>query len=292
MKILIACKQDIGGQGIGLKKAITEHTPHECRVIREENNYINYEKDIETTDLAVWNEMIEWADVVHVQERKKFFHRIRSRKPVVWSLHGSCYRWGQPKQINTLLDGYQIPILVSTLDLQLLRPDATWLPLPLDTNALRRYRDPSKTFLVLQTTTATHKGTIPDHLGEGVVTKIVKGVTHEQALTEKGKAWAVVDQVGRWALGIGSSGLEAMAMGIPVLSQASEGILDHLRHVWGRLPFIPTTPETLLDHVDALRGNPQSRQRWAERGYEHIAKFHTPAKVAGAAIAAYEKALE
>lgn len=296
MKVLQATIEDLAGTAISLQHAINQHTSHECRSIRRDDNYIGYEGDIEPPHnaLATWQEWFSWADVVHIHEYPMVYKMLTeacgfTEKPVVWSIHGTYYR-RHHADIDAILTKHSIPAFASTPDLLLLS-DATLLPIPVAVGELNPYRQPNGQKLVVQTRTSPLKGELPD-LPEEASTDVVEQVTHKEALERKGKAWLVVDQIGPHALGLGVSGVEAMAMGIPVLSGAPDDLLVHLRRTWGELPFMPTTPEELPLHVETLLREPTLWQHWSERGLAHVSKWNDPKAVAELAVERYEEVLD
>jgi glycosyltransferase involved in cell wall biosynthesis len=95
---------------------------------------------------------------------------------------------------------------------------------------------------------------------------------------------------------LGVSGLEAMAMGIPVLSQGPDSLLIEYRKLWGKLPFFPTTREELALHLETFKNSPDGPSglmtHWANRGKDYVRKWHNPKDVAERAIALYEEVLD
>lgn len=298
MRVLQACAEDLAGTAISLKQAIERHTVHECRAIRDRDNYIGYQADVESTDKEVWREWTGWADLIHVHEYIGLYQRVRHLapgKPIVWHLHGTFFKRHRA-EVNHLLDTQRIRAVVATPELLQLCPTASWLPLALDLPRLAAYRNPNGGFRVVQTPTWA-KGK-PPVLDPDMELEVVRHVPHEEALRRKGRASAVFDQfagpVGQTRLHtaiLAASGLEAMAMGIPVLAGGPEETLLYYRMFWGCLPFLPTTPEELLLHLRALKENPSLSEHWSQRGLDHVRQFHDEAKVAAQATALYEEVL-
>lgn len=304
MKILQLSTNDLGGVGIKLKKAISEHTEHECRAVRSRDNYIGYEGDVTLSGSDdERRELIEWADIVHCHEYTGVWEWVK-HKPLVWHLHGGFFKQNY-RSVNEFLDVRKIRTVVATVDLLELRPSADWLPAPIEIAPLASYRDPPNgTFRLVQTTTKNEfgvvlmkKDTLRKDLTENGELDIVFNETHEEALRRKGRASVVFDQWSgpikeAWQTGaLGISGLEAMAMEIPVISCGSEDLLVRMREMWGELPFLPTTRETLPLHLKMLRENPALRQHWAKRGHAFVKQWHDPETVAKQAVAMYEEVL-
>jgi glycosyltransferase involved in cell wall biosynthesis len=297
MKILQLSRTDLGGVGIKLKKAISEHTEHECRALRGNATYIGYEGDVTSPDGEKWRELIDWADIVHCHEFPMLWKWAQER-PVVWHLHGGYFK-SHHEEMNKFLDDEGITTVVATPDLLALRPTATWLPPSIEIAPLLSYRAPTgDTFRLVQTTTWEQAKIAPASLnGFAGELDVVYHVPHEEALRRKGRATVVFDQFAgpmgeayqTGALGI--SGLEAMAMGIPVLSSGPDELLIVFRKLWGELPFFPTTREELSLHLKTLQESPALLKYWAERGSRFVRKWHDPATVAKKAVAIYEGVL-
>ncbi len=298
MKILQAGLVDPAGTAIALKKAIEAHTPHECRAIRERDNYLCYEKDIETKDAATWREMMEWADIIHIHEYRTLWDKARGQAPIVWHLHGNCFK-AHFDDMNATLDQQRITAVVSTPDLLNLRPSAVWLPIPIDLNRFAGLRPAKRDgFRVVQTPTRHADKIFHVSSVNGIEADVVMSQTNAEALRRKAQASVCFDQFAsplvegsRQTAVIAMSGLEAMGMGIPVLAGGPEERLIEYRRLWGKLPFMPTTPEELPIHLEMLRGSPDLLNHWAERGLAHVKKWHDPATVAAKAVAIYEEVL-
>lgn len=307
MKILQASVLDFAGVGIKLKTAISQYTEHECRAIRRplEKNFLNYEIDIESDEDAVWEEWVSWADVVVVHEYIEIYKRIRSfsKVPIVWMAHGRYYR-SYHEAVDAILDTDGIPILCSTTDLSMMRPDSVWMPCPINIEKMQTHKNPSKEFLVVQSyLDPGHKFDVPR-----VKVDSFTGLPNEEALDRKGRATIFVDRFvdirkhhghpfgpftppcapdGEQYMrpgGVGVSALEAMAMGIPVLLGASEENLRRMRVTWGQLPFWPTTKEELPQQLAFLEDDPDLRGWWSKRGLAHVETHHDEKKVAEAFV--------
>lgn len=292
MKILQASMPDLAGIAIALSDAVNSYTEHECRAIRRDDNYIRYPQDIQSSEGAVWREWVNWADVVVVHEYVAIWQCIKaidSTKPVVWMAHGSYFRSGPARDtLNSILDTNPIPVVCSTPDLLPLRMGSTWMPKPMNMD-YSTYR-PGDPKIVVQTKTSGRKGNIRG-LPEDIIVDVVTGVSHGESLARKRRAWAVVDQIGPSGLGLGVSGLEAMAMGIPVISGGPDTIMRYLKDFWGYLPFIPSTEERLCASVETLKFVPNLRDAWANIGRKHIQRHHNPEYVASKLVRTCEGAL-
>lgn len=295
MKILQASYQDLAGIGQRVREAINRYTPHECRAIRVEETYLQYPHDM-TADFetaegqALWANWIEWADIVHIHEYRDLWGLVQHfapGKPVVWHLHGTYYRQ-MHEELNALFKAHHIRTVASTVDLLTFRHASQWLPVPLDIEKLLEYRVEQDGMHAAMSRTNPEKGDLPDV--EGVTNHLIQGQANEVALTLKGGCDMAFDQ---FTLGLGVSGLESMAMGIPTMSGGPDWLLRLMRTQWGELPFMPVTNEAeLRASMECLRDSPGLRTFWADRGRNHIVKWHHAPYVAEMITHIYEEVLD
>ena len=161
-------------------------------------------------------------------------------------------------------------------------------------------------FTVFHSPTSAMKGTeaLERAAAEaGVATDVVRGVPWTVALARKRTADAVFDQL---ALGYGLAGLEAMAMGVPVVSGASDpdGVMrgvgvpggghltEALAAMFGYLPYLSATPGTLADRLREIATDGTLRDRVRDLGLYHAWRWHRPQAVAEQLARVYERAIE
>ena len=74
--------------------------------------------------------------------------------------------------------------------------------------------------------------------------------------------------------GLGTSLLDAMAIGLPIVATAGGGIPEIVVHQKGGLLSPPQNPEALALHLKKLIQNPELRKRFAQFNQKHVQQFH------------------
>ena len=115
---------------------------------------------------------------------------------------------------------------------------------------------------------------------------LVQWVDWESCLRRKARADIVLDQL---TYGYGLSGIEAMAMGIPVVGGASQPIIDLMMATFGNLPFLLADSGTLPGMLSYMR-DPEARAASAAVGQSIVEEWHEESKVAARLVGIYEKA--
>lgn len=154
------------------------------------------------------------------------------------------------------------PLFVSTPDLLVDVPEATWCPVVVDLGRWRVERAPRDPALPLRVahapSVAAYKGT-PDILpvleklqAEGIVEfELLQGIPSAQMPAAFARADVVLDQFRSGAFGVAAC--EAMAAGCVVIGQVSQQARDSVRAQTGRaLPIIDATPATLESMLRTL----------------------------------------
>jgi hypothetical protein len=117
--------------------------------------------------------------------------------------------------------------------------------------------------------------------------RVLTGLPHAVLMEELRNADVVVDQLDAVTTGI--LALEAMQLGIPVLSQYDAKFLPSFQ---AEIPLVQVTASTLEAELEALLGDERRRIELQARGREYVNRVHTPARVAAAALRVYEHARE
>lgn len=287
MKVFIVSEgDDVGGVAIAIQRAFERYggPDWEIRSMRGSNNYIDYPVDLSwdmTRFLAMW----EWADVIHAMEK---VHNLTPYfnppgKPLVLHHHGSIYR-DSHVALDTVANAHNLVQLCSTLDLTQFNENVVWLPNPIDVSWMEHIRaqyGPSpieERGIVRYAHTPTQRWA--KHTSDfiqaatqlGCQLEIIESQPWSQAIARKATCDVLLDQL---AYGYGLSGLESMAMGMPVLGGATvAGVESGLMEQVGYLPYHRASVETLA--MDLLPLNdPAIRAEVSERGRQYVNDFHS-----------------
>lgn len=295
MKILNVCHVDYAGVGINLTDAVNQCTDHEARHLCETPHHFGFKTDICTDDPAQMRKWIKWADVVNCHVYTRPLARAGMKPPLpnlIMTQHGRLFRtqadrcradhkkWGAKR------------VLCTTADLT--RNGATWIPTAINFTALARMRRGNKGVpIVCQTpSNPARKDTakIVRILGSrrDVRLRIIHHKPHRKVLRAIRVADILID---RFDLGLGVSGLEAAAMGIPVIAGAPKKYEDEIiKHV-GYLPYYKASIGTLGEAVDALLSNQELWKEYSERSTEYIRTVHDFPVVAEKYVAICEEVM-
>jgi len=112
---------------------------------------------------------------------------------------------------------------------------------------------------------------------------VIENLPYREALREKSKLDIFIDQLGE--LGYGISGLEAMAMGIPVATE----IMPDFDSFLGEHPFIKIDAKTLEMEIIKFLENPDLRIEFGERGLNWLKKYHYPLNAIEPLLDCYRK---
>jgi hypothetical protein len=178
------------------------------------------------------------------------------------------------------LDGVEF---VSTPDLLLDRPRASWLPVVVDAGRWATDQPPLERDLVVVFHAPSHaglKGTaliMPDLRRAAAAREIDLRAPDRVPMSSMpalvSEADVVLDQ---FALGIyGVAAAEAMAAGRLVVSHVTDFVRETVRAETGReLPIVEATPDTLLDVLADIRDRREHYRAIAARGPDFVAAVH------------------
>ncbi|GAG55578.1 unnamed protein product [marine sediment metagenome] len=110
-----------------------------------------------------------------------------------------------------------------------------------------------------------------------IVLRVGNMMKHQACLKYKATADVFID---RFVLGLGVNGLEALAMGIPVIAHARPKDEECILREVGYLPYYDAPPARLADAVDILLSDTAVYQEYVDRATEYMAKFHDAPVVA------------
>lgn len=223
-----------------------------------------------------WDRILEdWAtcDVAHVHDHIPDVSK--RHPPTVVTFHGTGFRETPDEHLR--LAGSAAQVLVSTLDLWLLKPDDTqWCPQMDDLDRIAKYRQQNHGTLRI--------GHAPTNRDLKSTEKLIEACQHlpvelvlienqpwETCLRIKGTIDVLFDQT---AYGYGGNAIEAWAMGIPVVCGAPDTTLNEYERRFGQLPFYLTTEDTLTAALTEML-NPTVRAEYAQRGTDHAHRWHS-----------------
>lgn len=278
MRILNICHQDYAGVGINLTDAVNQCTNHQARHLCEKPHHFQYKVDICSTNPNHMRTWIKWADVVncHVYTRPLAHAGLKPPLPnLIMTQHG---RWFRKRTDRCRADNKKWGakrVLCTTTDLT--RNGAEWIPTAIPLAKYSGMRRGNKGLPIIcqspsnpkKKDTAWIEGLFKDR--KDLRLRIVHHTPHDQVLRSIADADILID---RFDLGLGVSGLEAAAMGIPVIAGAPkkyEG--EIIKHV-GYLPYYRASLRTLADAVDALLSDRALYEEYSERSTVYIRDFH------------------
>lgn len=282
LKILNICDVDTAGDGIRLTEAINKTTSHKARHLCKVLHPFGYPHDIWTRKPEVVEKWVSWADIVNVHSK---FHMLRIGKEklrpknLIITYHGRHYRrkpkwchaeakkWGAKRQLCTTMD--------------LTKWGATWMPVAIPVERYQRLRqqhwiqEKERPIVCQVPSDPRRKGTaeIIELLGgrEDMSLLIKYGCHHDQAMRRIARCDIYVDEF-RW--GLGTAGLEACAMGVPVIAWAAPEDEECILREVGYLPYYKSTLDELPGAIDELLGKPEVYREYADRAWQYIIRFH------------------
>jgi hypothetical protein len=248
-------------------------------------------------------ELIMAADVIHLNNSEMAYKHFRIRKPALLHHHGSLFRDG-PERMLEKAKYYRMEQAVSTIDLLRFAPDLlTWLPSAYDVDYFQAYakehaRQPDGRVLIVHCPTDRAKkhtavllAAVDQLKAEGlpVDLELIEFRPWTESLAAKARADIVFDQL-MW--GYGCNGIEAWAMGKPVIAGADEWTLNEMTRQWGGLPFLEANQQSLTARLRKLVTSPDLRAQWAEYGLAHVRKYHDEAPALAILAELYQKAIQ
>lgn len=308
MKILVLSLLDSGGSCGKFARAIAEYPKHQVEAARwHKGKVVSYAVSdkycIWQPDEARTLELIEWCQAIVVTGPWRGLPRRQlpwgtnclippgaPRRPMVINYQGSLYRRRQADhdQHDRQAKALQTGIL---LDLLALGNIKHWLPVPVWAGELRKVRRPNyhESFHVVQAVTQAKRFHLKSVPGvkkrltdlDGVSLDIIHNLPHKECLKRMGRADLVVTA---FKNSFGNTGLEAMAMGIPIVANGFDDYIAEVEKQVGYLPFYQSKVSELRQTVTSFRDDPELCEKWSIIGSEYIERFHSPKSVAEKAI--------
>lgn len=296
MKVFIISQgQDTGGQGQRTASAFRKYTDWDVQFMCVAETYIKYPIDV-PWDLEKAQELYDSADVVEHQNYL-YGYAMYERgecKPTLIRHHGSPMR-EHSRERNREAQSIEATQLVSTVDLLDDCPEGTWTPCFMDLDWIAKTyvhkEHPGKIRIGHGPTVRKAKGTneilksldIICKRNSNVTVDLIEGVQWSESLRRKSNCDIWIDQL---TLGYGVSSIEAMAMGIPVISafQDQEDCTRFIQAIGGNevgLPFLqPLLPDPdpnggLPYVIQSLIDNKWVRQEVGEKGRQFAQRFHS-----------------
>jgi hypothetical protein len=283
MKVLILSDgEDNGGVGAALKFAFDRYAPGwEVRAVRRRNNFINFPVDIEVRDWVDVLPLFEKADLVHMMDK---FSSIEwapgwDKKPRLMHHHGLVFNAKTAPAISKRCRDEGILQITALPGLIQYAPEVRWLPNPCDVDQMMAIRKnnwrPSAKPRVSQTPAQRAPNATDTFLSafEAVRSRadlmLIEHVSWKTCLAIKSQADIMFDS---FISGYGLAGMEAMAMGIPLISGGDAWTESRIQVEIGYLPYYRASPDSLADKMADMVDSSELRQMYGELGY-HFAKI-------------------
>ena len=172
-------------------------------------------------------------------------------------------------------------------------PEATVIPPGLDLDAYTPVppSDRARPIIVHAPSDRVRKGT--DHVIRAceqldVELDIVERLPHEEARKRYERADIVVEQLNAGWHGV--FGLEAMALGKPVVTYLKDDVVRRTEEAFGiRVPIVSATKDTLAERLRPLVESPADRRRLGAESRAYVERVHDIDQVADRLLALYSR---
>jgi hypothetical protein len=305
---------DTGGAAIRSVEAFraeADRTEWTLRAMVAASNYIRYPPDLPYSRDELENQY-DHADVVHLNHtlHGHTWYDAEQGKPIVLEHHGLHKGAFDIDFDGSIAAGIEVGAVQigSTANLELFGPPGTitWAPIPYDLAALRALRQHylqsprhplgSPIRIAHAPTNREIKSTAAflsaikalKERGVAVEAVLIETKRHSVCLDLKATADIIVDQL---KLGYGCNAIEAWWMGLPVVG----GIEDptwrrYMVARWGGMPLVEATEESLASVLFDLVQSSPMRTEYAQKGAEHVARWHSQAGHVAQMSAIYDSA--
>ena len=271
-------------------KPILEAAGHQVRVFARPHQFGYARPEMWMPNTPEVEEAFVWADLVIVHNEPRTFELVAKgrRKPLILHHHGSRFRRDcngpYRNQIYHRAAAMGAVQVVSTVDLLCDAPgEVYWQPQNVDLARMRAIR--ARGYVPGGKIRVAHAPTNRAIKGTRMLQRSLQGLDVDFLLIER-RPWTQCLQIkaladiyaDQFLLGYGNNAIEAWAMGLPVLAGAEPRVLARMRAEYdGDLPFLTSDADNLADNIKALAASTGLRAEWAERGMEHVERFHAPA---------------
>lgn len=267
-------REDLAGVGAKIRAAMRS-AGHVCRLVTRVGTYLDYPRDLSPGDARIPG-LLARADLIICHGAPGVAPRLPGVPRVVY-VHGTRFR-RRPSVVLAQARRWRARVVASTVDLSRHGPE--WSPTPIDTGALWALRSPmprGPLRVAHSPTSRPGKGT-GAFLGacvglDGVDPVIIEGVSNAECLRIKATCHAAFDSL---AIGMQVSGLEAAAMGLPVLAGGDDYVERETRaRFGGRLPYLRTnTVGQIRDALVRLRDDAAFWRRRSRRALRYARDVH------------------
>lgn len=296
--LILATGVDTGGQGYRIREAFARNRPDwTVNSVAHHGHQFGYPEHLRFSvrvQEASIRPLYDAADVFHARRDLVGWNRLdrRQGKPTVLHHHGTKFRLehGRLTREAQAIGAQQI---ASTLDLTLLAPDVTWVPSPYDLRELEALRQqhyaphdgvrvgyfptsPKFKSSELVAHVVGKMGVPFQHNLRGPGGKNLLTVPWREVLEQKATVDVYVDQVpnGSYPGGYGNNAIEAWGMGLPVVAGVAEPARSLMLERFGTLPFVEADRTNLSDVLRRLIDSAAMREEYAQRGREHVERWH------------------
>ena len=278
MRIIQFAREDFAGVGIKIQEALTR-AGHHCRMVCPVDNYFRYGKDFRSTTPEVLR-LLGKADVVicHVHTRALTGGWGNTKRRFLY-VHGTNFR-RNPQLAMIAARRSKARIVCSTIDLTRHADGMIYNPTPIDVTRLSKmWRPPVRGPLVVGHSPTSRRGKGTAQLIaacaelDGVQLEIIEGVDNATCLARKARCHILFDSI---AIGMQVSGLEAIAMGMPVLAGGDRFVLDGIRERYDTQPYLWVRgKDSIRKQIARLRDDAAYYGTWQRRAVAYARDVHS-----------------
>jgi hypothetical protein len=308
--------KDTGNQCYKLSKAINETFTgvHESRAFTRKQGYTKFPYDVQRRLVWAKEGFPDWivkywatCDIVHKHGKPGWemgWPKANPHAGVLFHQHGRFGPGIKPEVIWAHDRERKQLRVVSTINLLSWvnnRIDR-WFPPPMDIEWIDSLKtEAKKTYSTIRIVhTPTHRGRKHTELFLNVCKElrkkyrqvepvIVESKTHEECMKIRATADIVYDQL---LLQYGTSGLEGMALGVPVVAGCADSTWAKMVQTFATPPFVRANPKTLFKVLSDLIESWEMREDYGEIGRKYIEEYHSFRNTAELAIKTYLEAIE
>lgn len=280
LKVIVLAGRDHANVGYRISQALNLLPDCVSRSVSQSTDYIRYPKDIFRPTQSNIDRLCEWADVIHIVDSWDRTKILRYGKPIFVSYNGKYYR--DNHQFLAEDDEKKgITQLCTTIDLT--KYGAKWIPVPM--GITENVIDDSEFRIVQAPTRKDVKGTeYVELLSPLYNVDIIQGVSNVDCLSRIAKGNIAIDQFG---LGYGVFALESWSLGLPILANAEDWIIELFKEHIENIPFYRSDKQHLQEMVEKFKSNVKIREQWRKKGQRYLSDFHDPLRVARELVALY-----